>query len=322
MTVEETKNDSGISAEAAILLRKAKTRKVKTADLVRQGNLRDSSNYDVPSLVESMIRNGFDPSFPPLVSERVVGEKTVLIVLRGNQRTEAAQKAGIETIPALVLSGLTAREETILRADFSSDFDRTKANEATLFATVRALVANGITNQSELAAACGQWTVKKDKTTGKDVKTASRSWAQSRVYLAVMPDYIIDEAMKRFRGEETEFRFNSANMLTLKQAKELDEKNGILSGDGPELRAAFDKLCEVPDPSVVKKLKNFDSVKAGFDANKNEDVRAVLMWVMDHKQAENLSDINARLDVLSADAALLRRILKSHPKIVETLPPG
>lgn len=226
-------------------------------ELVLRHNVRDASEYNLPPLVESMLRNGYRPSAPLVVH---IGEDNVPEVLAGNRRTNAllslqpAQRAVVLSstdgkVPCIVYRNLTKAQVELLRCDHGSDEDREPLSKYGTFVAVNRLLIAGL-SQAAIAVRLGMYVVK------DNVKKPNRSQVQIYTAACALPPRVQD-MLKEFwlRGKGP---IKHSDIMPLSKVwNEEWTAYGINGQEGPQFRAKVDEIIArdtTPTVAVTKTL--------------------------------------------------------------------
>lgn len=210
--------------------------------LYRANNVRTAATLQLSAMILSIIRHGFKPNHPLVVSEKRNGQ---FLVLCGNRRAQAIEdifanqpdKAALlfplGTVPCVVYSGLTEEQEAILRIDHGKDEDRVPLDEFGEYLAIKQLVKAGYDTQAGIAEKMGWF--KKEKKTGLTVP--NRQKVQPRVNLAQMPQFVEDE-LRKYCEEPSQSNLRWASVAKLYKAYN-EEFRTFPDGDGPLFQAAW-----------------------------------------------------------------------------------
>jgi len=203
--------DSMFAAERTVT-EGAKTSKIEFSRLYRSNNVRTSgekSSENLAAMLVSMRRHGYRPESPITVSLKAKPTDSKgrdALVVKGNRRAIALEwfydnerdtfdkLVPNGFVPAIVYTDLSEKDEALLRIDHGKDEDRAPLTEYEEFLSVKQLVQVGFGSETAIAE-------KMDKYTGKmENRKPARSWAQTRVALARMPQFVQDEMQKSLEG--------------------------------------------------------------------------------------------------------------------------
>ena len=218
--------------------------------LFRRDNVRTAATLQLPAMVASIVKHGFKPNHPLVVSEKRDGR---YLVLCGNRRAEA-----IETIlanqpeiaerlfptgevPCVVYVGLTDEQEAIIRIDHGKDEDRVPLDEFGEFLAIRQLVRAGYDTQAGIAEKMGWY--KTSKKTG--ITEPNRSKVQPRVNLAQLPQFVQDE-MQRYCEEPSQSNLRWSSIAKLFKCYN-EEFRQFPDGNGPVFQAAWKEALAGPE---------------------------------------------------------------------------
>jgi hypothetical protein len=162
-------------------------------ELVLRHNVRHESEYDLPPLVASFLKNGYRPSAPLVVH---IGDDKIKEVLAGNRRTNALRCLKPEEleqvlapfggkVPCIVYHGLSPQQVEILRCDHGTDEDRKPLTKFGLFVAVCRLLMVGL-NQLQIAERLGLYITKEGH------KKPNRSLVQIYANAAKLPKRVQD----------------------------------------------------------------------------------------------------------------------------------
>lgn len=224
------------------------TREVPINRLFRKNNVRTAATLQLPAMVASILRHGFKPNHPLVVSEKRDGS---FLVLCGNRRAEAietilanspAQAVALfpsGCVPCVVYAGLTEEQDAILRVDHSKDEDRVPLDEFGEFLAIRQLVHAGYDTQAGIAEKMGWF--KTDKT---GATVPNRSKVQPRVNLAQLPQFVQDE-MQRYCEEPSQSNLRWSAIAKLYKVYN-EEYRQYPDGKGPVFTGAWNEALIGP----------------------------------------------------------------------------
>ena len=243
-------------------------------------NVRADSCMMLDPMVASLKDRKYVDKYPITVSKK--GKKYT--VLCGNRRTLALKRIKENEpqvfkailpggkVPALVLEGLTPREEAIIRIDHASAEDRVALDDESIFLAVKQLVDMGITGRTDIAAKLGLMIP--DKVTKQPVPNGS--YVQTRSNLARMPEKVQDEFIKLMR-DKTSTNVRWAHVAKLFKLWTAGYAVGKLNGS--------DAFWDLFEKFKLPKEEAEDAIGSVKALTRNEISKA----------AENLGSINGRL---------------------------
>ena len=298
-----------VLADGQALVSQAGIEYVDFADLFRADNVRTPITEQIPRMVESLLRNGFKPNHPLVLSAKHDGR---FLVLCGNRRTmgleflaenDPASFAKIlpnGQVPAVVHHNLTQEQEAILRIDHGSDEDRVPLDEFGLFLAIRQLVRAGYDTQAGIAEKLGKFKEDK-KNPGKMIP--NREWVQPRVNLAQLPQFIQDEFKIVWTlGQDAS---NVRTGMIAKLYKTFTEEyRAFPDGHGPQLSALWAECLgkspatRASKPSVITPSAALEKSKLVGSRNLREALRVVAGSAA---EGVTLADVDAAL--IAAEAA-------------------
>jgi hypothetical protein len=226
---------------------------VNVTDLRLEGNVRTVACEAVPQMVSSLRRNGFKPNHPPVVSERTDG---TYVILCGNRRTkglfwlrdnDAAEYSRIVPngkIPCVVHKGLTEEEEILLRIDHSSDEDRVALDDWSEFTAIKQLV-RAFTGESQerIAEKLGIFHTK-----GKNAGKPNRSYVQTRVNLARLPEYVQEQFRLLLTEGKDSTKVRITDIKSLYEAYNAEFAD-YPDGNGPKFGTVWNGIVN-PEPKA------------------------------------------------------------------------
>lgn len=227
-------------------------------------NPRTKENYDLPGMVGSYRTHGYWADRPIMLHRGPSGR---FQVLRGHRRYYGAlalKEADpvaytvvfpTNTVPALVYEGLNSSERTILMMDHTVDGDRLALDEWSQVIAIAELIAAEHGTESEIAAHLGMFLT--DPTTG--ARVPNRSLVQPRVQLVKMPLYIREAMEKRCRLNEGNIRWSHIPKLHKVWKAEFPS---YPLGDGPLLKAEFEKLTAPKDDTAKSAIQQVTQARA------------------------------------------------------------
>jgi len=298
------------------------TKMIAVSYLFLADNVRTTACEKIPEMVASLRRNGFKPNHPVVLSQRDndADGKPRFLVLCGNRRTKALlwlQENDADEynrivptgkIPAIIHKGLTEEEEILLRIDHSKDEDRVALDEWSIFLAIKQLVrAFTSESQEKIAEKLGIFYTK-----GKNAGKPNRSYVQTRVDLARLPEYVQDEFQKLMVSGKDETPVRIADIKTLKTIYN-EEFVAFPNADGPKFTAAWDAIVN-PEPQDAdeetakddpKSLKPQDAKNAAQNAS-SAFLKRVLLAAT--RQGGSLGELDAQASQFEIDAEILADI--------------
>lgn len=287
------------------------SRMVEVDRLIFADNVRSPECMQIPAMVESFRRAGsFKPNHPLVLSEKPDG---TYLVLNGNRRgtglvwlrdhdTEAyRQILPTAKVPAIVHKGLTIEEEANLRIDHSSDEDRVPLDDWSIFLAIKQLVKVGIDSQERMAIKLGLYITANTKKKGQP----NRSYVQTRVNLARLPEFVQDEIRKLTLDKDTTL-LRWAHVAGLYKVYNR-EYTTYPECNGPEFQALW-KKCTTPPEAVdtetdtpePKELSPAEAIKRSQSAS-SKALKTALLVVTKQSDAD-LADLDEKM--VAAESAL------------------
>jgi ParB-like nuclease family protein len=279
------------------------------AALFRAGNVRGANCLQIPGMIASIKRNGYNPDKPLVVSAKPDGR---YLVLRGNRRLEAIETIAASepetfarlfpsgTIPCVVYHDLTTEQEALLRVDHSRDFDTVPLDEFSEFLAIKQLVKAGYLTESGIAEKLGKF--KKDSKTGAE--TPNRSWVQPRVALARLPQFVQDEYQKLWESGSASTPVR-VSMILKPLSKTFNEEYATYpNGDGPQFAKVWAECLTMPEAAAdkPKALTQTEMVERSKVVG-SRIVRDSLMVCAGIAENVNLADVDGR--AVQAETALV-----------------
>lgn len=199
----------------------------------------DGVTRNAERLAESMRRRGYDAACPIVVSAKSKGR---YLILRGHSRHRAAGIVGLETVPAVVYSGLTPAQELAIMADQTADAAAQSWTDAEFFAAIEKLVVAGYQSQAALACHFGWFT--RDK---QGNVSPARNKMQLRVEAVSLARRIPSFRAALTRGltpgyDGSEPIVKWQHVRALKKADSEDCKSGVTDGTGAKYQEAWTAL--------------------------------------------------------------------------------
>lgn len=211
--------------------------------LYRADNVRTAATEQIPLMVASLLRNGFKPNHPLVISRKADGRA---LVLCGNRRTIALEYLAANNpaefarilpdgmIPAVIYDNLTAEQEALLRIDHGTDEDRVPLDEMGEFLAVRQLVKAGYNTETGIAEKLGKF-----HASGKNAGQPNRSWVQPRVALAQLPAYVQAEFAKLWQEGSAATPVRIGMILRPLYKVFNEEYRNFPDGNGPQFSAVW-----------------------------------------------------------------------------------
>lgn len=344
-----TETVESIFAEERTATEGAKADRIEFSRLYRQNNVRtvgEHSSEHLEEMLVSLRKRGYRPEYPITVSLKgkpIDGAGHDALVLKGNRRIIALEWLYAnerETfdkivpdgfVPAIIYTGLTEREEALIRLDHSKEEDRKPLTDFEEFLAVKQLVKVGFGSETAIAEKLGKFTGK-----GENQKPA-RSWAQTRVALARMPEFVQNEMQKALDGVTaggvkpgflspltwTHIRQQSfpippevaptkeGKVSGLDGAKNADMQNaakGWINGEGPIFQYVWNLIHTPTDTDTPrdKALSPAEAVKVAGEVS-SRNLREALTVVCKPGRT-GLADIDGRMVLAEAAEATLAEI--------------
>lgn len=295
--------------------------------LFRKDNVRTPATEKIDQMVASLKRHGFKKNHPIVVSLKgkpidksghdglvLCGNRRVLGVefLYANDPDSFARIFPDGMIPAIIHEDLTEEQEALIRNDHGTDEDRVPLDEWGEFLAVKQLVRAGYATERGIAEKMGKY-VTNAKTGAKE---PARSWAQPRVNLARLPQFVQDEMQKYCEqrsdggavvGSLSRIRWSDVMRLTKPFNKEF---LAYPNGDGPEFKKVWDDIIgrtdESDDPNKpvnVTAANAIDLAKAVSSRNLREALTCLVK-----KGRPGFADIDAALVKAETAEAVLTDI--------------
>lgn len=288
------------------------SRMVEVDRLIFADNVRSPECMQVPAMVESFRRAGsFKPNHPLVLSEKPDGSYLVLngnrrgtglIWLRDKDREAYQQILPTGKVPAIVHKGLTVEEEANLRIDHSSDEDRVPLDDWSIFLAIKQLVKVGIDSQERMAIKLGLYISANTKKKGQP----NRSYVQTRVNLARLPEFVQDEIRKLTLDKDSTL-LRWAHVAGLYKVYNR-EYTTYPECNGPEFQALWKKCTTPPeaidtdsdDVTEPKELSPAEAIKRSQSAS-SKGLKTALLIVTKQSDAD-LADLDERM--VAAESAL------------------
>ncbi len=282
--------------------------------LFRADNVRTKATEQIPAMVESLIRNGFKPNHPLVVSIKADGRA---LVLCGNRRTMALEFLAANNpaefsrilpdgmVPVVAYYNLTAEQEAILRIDHGSDEDRVPLDAYGEFLAVRQLVKAGYDSESGIAEKLGKF-----HDSGKNIGKPNRSWVQPRVALAQLPAYVQAEFAKLWQEGASSTPVRVGMILKPLYATFNEEYRNFPDGNGPQFAAVWAECLGkvhtvAAKPVIITPKECLERSKHVGSRNLRETLKLVAGQGAD---GMTLADVDAAMIAAECAAATLAEI--------------
>lgn len=317
----------GLASQFAVVTeakKPAKQMQVAWDDMVPSANNpRTKENYDLPGMVASYKTHSFWPDRTLMVHKEADGK---FRIVRGHRRYYGAQALQSQEpieyarvfptgkVPALVYEGLSEADITLLMMDHTSDGDRLKLDPWSECLAVAGLLAVNHGTEAEIAAHLGLFT--NDAKTGQRV--ANRSYIQPRVQLFKLPPYIREAMEKYCRTKEGLIRWGMIPKLYKIWRGEFADHP---TGDGPLLKAEFEKLTQPKDAPTKATVPLNDSRAATLISGCTSDVtRNLVASLIKNDGNASFHTLDTRVAQLEAAGAALEAVCWKFSIAVTDLP--